>query len=374
MDILEEVALGTLYAAKKYMLPDLEKKIRQFQVQKLSTKNIWNIYTWSIAYSDDQLRQVCRAFLTKNVVNTRSALAEPAFRNIPLFTLQDLLHISDGVTKEKDNLLSSHYKHGLFIAEIEIFKACNIWAEAECVRQEIKPNGSNKKDVLKDCLDLIRFASMLKEDLIRIVSPTEILSPEVIFRIMRLQTFGFDTCKGPVQFKPPTQKAAIQPFIIYLQDRGYAKMIEEISQLVQCTMKYSAIKIKPKERLLFTGIWIDETAFAIGDLQDPNNKGTVEVAIVEDNKKAWIEEIKPQKGLRDSEAQHLIYVAFEEVQLKAGHTYLIKVETETRPSSSCGHICHNRLSFRVKLPADVNLEILDYSYNYHISGLTARLA
>ena len=63
--------------------------------------------------------------------------------------------------EEDDDDPEEKEEHGLLISEVELFQACDKWAEAECGRQELESTGENKRCVLGDCLFLIGFPTML---------------------------------------------------------------------------------------------------------------------------------------------------------------------------------------------------------------------
>ena len=161
-----DIALGTMNAAKKYILPLLEKRCRNILIEGLAPINIWEVYTSSIMTPDDKLHRACQKYFGSNITNVDLALKMQDFRNIPNCVLLDMLQLNDS---ETDLIL---------LSQIEVFKACNAWAEAECLRQELDPSGENKRTVLGDCLFLIGFLSMLPKDLVGIVFPTGILNQD----------------------------------------------------------------------------------------------------------------------------------------------------------------------------------------------------
>ena len=166
LEVDRDIALGTMNAAKKYILPLLEERCRNILITGLAPSNFWDVYTSSIMTPDDKLHRACQKCFGSSVTDIDVALRMYDFRNIPNYVLLDMLQLNDSKT---DLIL---------LPQIKVFKACNVWAAAECLRQELEPSGENKRTVLGDCLFLIGFQSMLPKDLVGIVFPTGILSQD----------------------------------------------------------------------------------------------------------------------------------------------------------------------------------------------------
>eukprot|EP00823_Brevimastigomonas_motovehiculus_P005905 TRINITY_DN459_c0_g1_i1.p1 TRINITY_DN459_c0_g1~~TRINITY_DN459_c0_g1_i1.p1 ORF type:complete len:502 (+),score=130.37 TRINITY_DN459_c0_g1_i1:47-1552(+) len=60
----------------------------------------------------------------------------------------------------KDSILTILKSNNLSIGEVDLFDAVDRWAEAECKRQSLKPTGENKREVLGDAMNYIRFPDM----------------------------------------------------------------------------------------------------------------------------------------------------------------------------------------------------------------------
>jgi len=67
--------------------------------------------------------------------------------------------------------------------EIDVFAAIMKWSIAECKRQDLKDDVTNKRAALKEVLELVRFPIMTMEDIATFVSPSGILDSSNLLEI-----------------------------------------------------------------------------------------------------------------------------------------------------------------------------------------------
>lgn len=140
-----ETVMTTLYAAKKYAVPALERACVEFLKRNLSPDNAFMLLTQARLFDEPQLAALCLETIDKN---TSEALAADGFTDIDLETLCVVL--------ERDTL---------GIRECKLFTAVCRWAEAECLRKNfIPPSNENQRHVLSRALRLIRFPLMTVEE------------------------------------------------------------------------------------------------------------------------------------------------------------------------------------------------------------------
>lgn len=139
-----ETVMTTLYTAKKYAVPALEKACVDFLKRNLSSDNAFMLLTQARLFDEPQLAALCLEMIDKN---TSEALAAEGFTDIDLETLCVVL--------ERDTL---------GIRECKLFNAACKWAEAECVRQSIPVTAENRRRVLGRGLQLVRFPLMTVEE------------------------------------------------------------------------------------------------------------------------------------------------------------------------------------------------------------------
>ena len=139
-----ETVMTTLYTAKKYAVPALEKACVDFLKRNLSSDNAFMLLTQARLFDEPQLAALCLETIDKN---TSEALAAEGFTDIDLDTLCVVL--------ERDTL---------GIRECKLFSAVGRWAEAECVRQNHQPTPENQRLCLGRALQLIRLPLMTVEE------------------------------------------------------------------------------------------------------------------------------------------------------------------------------------------------------------------
>ncbi|XP_005109158.1 BTB/POZ domain-containing protein 1 isoform X2 [Aplysia californica] len=139
-----ETVMTTLYTAKKYAVPALERACVEFLKRNLSPDNAFMLLTQARLFDEPQLAALCLETIDKN---TSEALAADGFTDIDLDTLCVVL--------ERDTL---------GIRECKLFSAVCRWAEAECVRQNFPLTSENQRHVLARALRLIRFPLMTVEE------------------------------------------------------------------------------------------------------------------------------------------------------------------------------------------------------------------
>ncbi|KDR10233.1 BTB/POZ domain-containing protein 1-like isoform X2 [Zootermopsis nevadensis] len=139
-----ETVMTTLYTAKKYAVPALEKHCVDFLKSNLGSDNAFMLLTQARLFDEPQLAALCLEMIDKN---TTDALAADGFTDIDLDTLNAVL--------ERDTLR---------IREAKLFQAVVRWSEAECSRQQLPATPDNKRSVLGRALSLVRFPLMSVEE------------------------------------------------------------------------------------------------------------------------------------------------------------------------------------------------------------------
>jgi len=139
-----ETVMTTLYTAKKYAVPALEKHCVDFLKRNLSPDNAFMLLTQARLFDEPQLAALCLECLDKN---TPEALTADGFTDIDIDTLSAVL--------DRDSLR---------VKESKLFSAVLRWSEAECQRQALPVTIENKRSVLGRVLYQIRFPLMTVEE------------------------------------------------------------------------------------------------------------------------------------------------------------------------------------------------------------------
>jgi len=151
-----ETVMTTLYTAKKYAVPALEKHCVDFLKRHLCADNAFMLLTQARLFDEPQLAALCLETIDKN---TPEALAAEGFTDIDINTLSAVL--------DRDSLR---------IKEAKLFGAVLKWSEAECVRQTLQSSAENKRAVLGRVLGQIRFPLMTVEEFAQGVAQSGILT------------------------------------------------------------------------------------------------------------------------------------------------------------------------------------------------------
>ncbi len=142
-----DIVLGTLYAAKKYMVPQLSHKCVEYLETQIDASNVCMILSQRHLLEDDGI------ILTKclDIVDKHSiqALESDSFTEIDNRTLVTIL--------ERDQLI---------VKETLVYEAAIHWAKAECTRQELEITGGNMRKVLDSALYQIRFPTMTLDEFV----------------------------------------------------------------------------------------------------------------------------------------------------------------------------------------------------------------
>lgn len=139
-----ETVMTTLYTAKKYAVPALERHCVDFLKSNLGADNAVMLLTQARLFDEPQLAALCLDTIDKD---TAEALAADGFTDVDLDTLNCVL--------ERDTLR---------IREAKLFQAVVRWTEAECARQQLPVTPENQRAVLGSALSLIRFPLMSVEE------------------------------------------------------------------------------------------------------------------------------------------------------------------------------------------------------------------
>ncbi|XP_071096780.1 BTB/POZ domain-containing protein 6-like [Haliotis cracherodii] len=129
--------LGLMYAARKYNITGLEKQCEEFCLQSLSPSNACVFLQQADLFDKKDLKD--RALL---VIKSRAevTIASEGFCELSKDCLKLILKADD-----------------IKVDEICIFRSVMSWAEAECRRQGREVTPDEKREVLGECLFLIRF-------------------------------------------------------------------------------------------------------------------------------------------------------------------------------------------------------------------------
>ena len=165
--ITAENAIGILYLAQKYLISSLAEKCCEILEASIKPENVFAVVEQAIQFDEKELEEKSWDIVSKK---TQECLNSEAFCDIGLHTLNALLR------KEK-----------LAVTEVELFKAVLKWTDSECARQgiNIEEDRTARRRILGDSVYEIPFLEMSQENIVKYVSPTEILTDTEIVRILK---------------------------------------------------------------------------------------------------------------------------------------------------------------------------------------------
>ena len=151
--------LQVLYLAKKYMVPALADKCREFLEDNLYPSNVFSVLPVAELHEDKHLLDHCWKLIDRQ---TKVALESAESIERPLLE----------AVVERDTLN---------IKEVDLFTAVSRWATNECGKQGLEAGGTVKRRVLGDrVIKAIRFPLMTEREFTSVVVDSEILSAEEV--------------------------------------------------------------------------------------------------------------------------------------------------------------------------------------------------
>ena len=354
------MALPTLYAAKKYILPGLEEACRNIVIQNLGPDNIWTVYASTFNIPDDELTEACKRFFGSSTTAVAAALNSPKFLEIHGCLLQALLDLNHSFDDEGNRM------YGVLVSEVQLFGACNAWAVAECLREGLEPSGENKRKVLGECVEQIRFKAILPVDIIGTVLPADILDQDTKCTLLTMS--HLDQCDLNEATK------IIQQFAYHIalnpEFNTNTTHLLEYSSIHKQPIEYSSITVRANQSLMLNSIFLfvdhgEELVREHEVFVEGKTEGKTWSKLVPSKTKKYREGYLKQLNIKD------------DVLLKANCEYEIKVElTSCFPcdANSIARFTSPRgEAHTVKVASQVGLDILDSSYNDCMILLLARL-
>ena len=354
------------------MVPLLEEPCRKILIENLCPETIWEVYTYSITFGDDGLREGCREYFRKKVKPIEEAIESPAFLTIPYEVLLDLLQINDSNANRPWEVP----KLGILISDKELFLACHTWAVAECKRQELEVSGANIQKVLKDCFPMIRFPCMLKRDIVSLVSPADILRDDQTALLLEPSS----------SISKQIFLSTKQPFPVQIHSERRLRLESDMmrdphDKMIERSLQ-SKVILKPCKSLALSQIWVLPRYF--GEFTIGHQRRKFEVVI------------EAKDGIRNSQSvvcqviggelyQNVSFLDLEPVVLDSDCKYTIEVHDRGREDRD-PPVCsteeervdltleeQHRICSKIRLPADVALKVTNKKSNPWISALTVRL-
>ena len=180
--------LGVLYLAKKYMVPSLADKCKDYLQDKLDPSNVFTILPTAQKYEEKNLVDRCWKVIDSQ---TEQALKSDGFETIEKTLLEALVQ-----------------RETLEIKEVELFKGCDRWAINQCRKQGLAADGELKRRVLgEEIIKGIRYAVMKQEEFAGVVLDAKILTPDEIVTFFKF--FSSHEISLPLGFSETRRRSCL---------------------------------------------------------------------------------------------------------------------------------------------------------------------
>ena len=171
--------LRVLYLAKKYIVPSLADKCKDFLRDNLHPSNVFLILTTARQYEEKSLIDRCWKVVD---TETEASLKSNGFEIIEKSLLEEVVS-----------------RESMGIREVELFKACNRWAIEKCRKEGLAADGERKRRILgEQVIKAIRFPAMTQKEFADVVLDTKILTPDEI--IILFKAFSSDSPQSATGF------------------------------------------------------------------------------------------------------------------------------------------------------------------------------
>ena len=178
--------LGVLYLAKKYLVPSLAEKCKDYLQEKLDPSNVFTILPTAQKYEEKNLVDQCWKVIDSQ---TEQALKSDGFEIIEKTLLEALV--------QRDTLQ---------VREAELFKACDRWAINQCRKRGLATDGELKRRVLGEkIIKAIRYAVMKQEEFADVVLDAKILTLDEI--VIFFKFFSSQETSPPLGFSETRRRA-----------------------------------------------------------------------------------------------------------------------------------------------------------------------
>ena len=293
--------LGVLYLAKKYMVPSLADKCKDYLQDKLDPSNVFTILPTAQKYEEKNLVDRCWKVIESQ---TEQALKADGFETIEKTLLEALVQ-----------------QETLEIREVELFKACDRWAINQCRKQGLAIDGELKRRVLGEkIIKAIRYAVMKQEEFADVVLDAKILTLDEV--VIFFKFFSSQETSPPFGFSETRRRAG------FIHRCGRFTLMEIISSWDYDGSKGDVIEFEVDKDIILNGLRLfgsENKSYNLDTLQLYEGNplcDSFSVPLAESESSTW-----PSKLL---ECQNFSYHGFEVLfnskpSLKKNTLYFIKV-------------------------------------------------
>ena len=162
----ESNVMQVYYLAKKYMVPSLVERCTEHMSENVEGSNVFSVLLLAKKFEEKSLEDRCWG-----VIKTETTEA----------VMSD-----DFVTLERSLVESIVKMERLFVKEVELFKAVDLWSTIEIERRGLTINVNTKRKILgEEIVKAIKFPLMSQKEFMSVVPDSNILTVKEVVDMMK---------------------------------------------------------------------------------------------------------------------------------------------------------------------------------------------
>ena len=165
-NLSESNVMQVYYLAKKYMVPSLVERCTEHMRENVEGSNVFSVLLLAKKFEEKCLEDRCwRVIKTET---TEAVMSE------------------DFVTLERSLVESVVKMERLFVKEVELFKAVDLWSTKETERRGLTINVNTKREILgEEIVKAIKFPLMSQKEFMSVVPDSNILTVKEVVDMMK---------------------------------------------------------------------------------------------------------------------------------------------------------------------------------------------
>ena len=162
----ESNVMQVYYLAKKYMVPSLVERCTEHMRENVEGSNVFSVLLLAKKFEEKSLEDRCWGVIKTET--TEAVMSE------------------DFVTLERSLVESIVKMERLFVKEVELFKAVDLWSTKEIERRGLTINVNTKREVLgEEIVKAIKFPLMSQKEFMSVVPDSNILTVKEVVDMMK---------------------------------------------------------------------------------------------------------------------------------------------------------------------------------------------
>ena len=165
-NLSESNVMQVYYLAKKYMVPSLVERCTEHMSENVEGSNVFSVLLLAKKFEEKSLEDRCWGVIKTET--TEAVMSE------------------DFVTLERSLVESIVKMERLFVKEVELFKAVDLWSTKEIERRGLTINVNTKREILgEEIVKAIKFPLMSQKEFMSVVPDSNILTVKEVVDMMK---------------------------------------------------------------------------------------------------------------------------------------------------------------------------------------------